>query len=233
MTWFYKYRFAFFIGTAAIFLAGMFAGFGSYVFLRSPQDTAIKVNDTKISMEQFQRTVDEIASQSPRTPSEPELVQIKKMAAQELIREEAFAKEAEHYQIHVVDPELASYVESIPAFQKEGRFDQDTYIRTLRYNLHMTPEQFEAARRRELAFRKLQLLMGLAIQVPQSEFPEAAQWALSSIKDPKQRQKIAKDPKELSSLVHNNETNLVTESWVNSLNAKLRINIVAPELRSL
>src|SRR5579862_8416422 len=197
MTWFYKHRYVLFIAIGIIFMAGMFAGFGSYVFLRSPQDTAIKVNDAKISMEQYERTVNEIAAQSPHTPSEAELSQIRKAAVQEVVREEAFGQETEAHQIKVVDQELAAFIESIPAFQKDGHFDETSYVNMLRYNLHMTPEQFEAARKRELAFRKLQLFMGLAVQVPKTEFPEAVQWSLSSIKDPKELQKIKKDPKAL------------------------------------
>jgi hypothetical protein len=233
MTWFYKHRFAFFIGTAVIFLGGMFAGFGSYIFLRSPQDTAIKVNDATISMEQFQRAVDQIAARNPKTPSEADLVQIKKAAVQELIREEAFWQEAERYGIHVVDPELAAAIETIPAFKKEGRFDQGTYIRALRYNLHITPEQFEAAQRKDLAFRKFQLLINLAIHIPKTEFPEASQWALSTIKDSKEQQKIAKDPKALNNLIHNAETNQVMGAWLNYLNGQLRVKIVSSELKNL
>jgi hypothetical protein len=132
-----------------------------------------------------------------------------------------------------VDPELASYVEGAPPFQKDGRFDQDTYVRVLRYSLHMTPEQFEAARKKELAFRKLQFLISMSVLIPKTEIPEASLWSLSFIKDPKDRKKIAKDPKALENLVHNTETNAVQESWINSLNSQLRVTVVSSELKNL
>lgn len=55
----------------------------------------------------------------------------------------------------VTDYELISLIKSFPAFHKDGKFDTDTYQRTLRYAFGMTPDYFESGIRNSLCISKL------------------------------------------------------------------------------
>jgi peptidyl-prolyl cis-trans isomerase D len=64
---------------------------------------------------------------------------VKFQVMQELVRESVFLAEADKYGITVTDNELAQYIQSIPAFQTQGKFDQRAYMQALVNVVHMSP----------------------------------------------------------------------------------------------
>jgi hypothetical protein len=102
----------------------------------------MKVNGHKITQSQF----DTISRQIQRQQSDDQIKdqnQILSQAMNEVIREEVFRQEAARYGIFVPDQELQFMLHGTPAFQKEGRFDPETYWRTITGALGMTTKEFE------------------------------------------------------------------------------------------
>src|SRR5262245_40891306 len=122
MKWLRKHRYKIFLITVCGFLIGSFMGFGSYFFTRSPYDAAIEVNGQKISYKRYQNRFRQYMQQrqNEKTPMDKQATdQVKQQAVQDLVREAVFVKEAEKYRITVTDNELASYIQSAPAFQRD------------------------------------------------------------------------------------------------------------------
>jgi peptidyl-prolyl cis-trans isomerase D len=67
---------------------------------------------------------------------------IKKLVIDNLIDQRLWLKDAQRMSLTVGREELTDLVTSIPAFQKDGRFDLELYRRVLAAN-HLTPETFE------------------------------------------------------------------------------------------
>jgi peptidyl-prolyl cis-trans isomerase D len=78
----------------------------------------------------------------------------------ELISKILMMQEAKRLGLTVSDDELRESIESLPAFQLEGRVDQRMYERALRLS-RLTAEQFEQMQRENLVLTKLVTLVRL------------------------------------------------------------------------
>ncbi|MFH1046362.1 MAG: SurA N-terminal domain-containing protein [Candidatus Omnitrophota bacterium] len=63
--------------------------------------------------------------------------------------------EAAKEKIKVVDEEIISFIQSLPLFQKDGRFDQARYNSIINYSFRLNPREFEEQIRQELMIEKL------------------------------------------------------------------------------
>jgi len=92
------------------------------------------------------------------------------MTLQNLIDRHLLLRQADTLGLRVTDKELLEEITAIPAFQREdGSFvGEELYSRILRSN-QMTPEEFEAALRRDLLVRKLQQALAAGIVISDAE----------------------------------------------------------------
>lgn len=93
---------------------------------------------------------------------------LKGQAMDQLIHGALLRQEAQRIGLRVTEAELRDSVAQMPAFQRNGRFNRNVYLNTLRAN-GMTAGEFEEAQRNELLGRKLQELIAAGIHVSEQE----------------------------------------------------------------
>lgn len=93
---------------------------------------------------------------------------IKHRALDQLVRANLLRQEAERIGLRTSEGEVRDTIAAMPAFQNEGRFDKDFYVRVLRAN-NLTPSEFEASQRDDLLVRKLQELVLAGVNVGEGE----------------------------------------------------------------
>ncbi|HET6514997.1 MAG TPA: SurA N-terminal domain-containing protein [Thermodesulfovibrionales bacterium] len=96
---------------------------------------------------------------------------LKQKVLASLVDEKVLLIAAQKAGIKVTDEELEDSVMKDPTFQRDGKFNRDVYVRTLQLN-RMTPEYFEALKRRELALSKMRRLIGEAVDVTDVYIPQ-------------------------------------------------------------
>ncbi len=156
------------------FLFATFAYFGAGGILTKGIDTVATVNNKKVSYSEFSKAVSRAIENQREQKKDAELTdadlqQIKMGVLQDMISEEAFYQAALRYGIIVTDAEVSAHLRQIPAFQKNGHFDHQTYFQTLRYGLKMNYDEFEKSRKRALAVDKVRFLIYLLSKVTDKE----------------------------------------------------------------
>ncbi|HHN64013.1 MAG TPA: hypothetical protein ENK09_01455 [Nitrospirae bacterium] len=96
---------------------------------------------------------------------------IKEKALERLIEDRLLFIRARELGLTVTDRELQEAIMHEPAFQRNGRFSRDIYIRTLQLN-RLNPAYYEDMKRRELLVRKLRLLVEEPVTVSEEELGE-------------------------------------------------------------
>ncbi|NIA08792.1 MAG: hypothetical protein GWP10_03260 [Nitrospiraceae bacterium] len=143
-------------------------GVGSY---RSQKASILaKVNGDKILMESYHRAYNNIMNRYRQMfkGQIPEgllsRLNIKQQAADSLIDKVLICQAAKKQGIRVTDKEIQGLILSIPAFKRNGAFDQRLYERALREE-RITPAAFETQVREQLLADKVRTLLcsGLAV----------------------------------------------------------------------
>ncbi|OGV78422.1 MAG: peptidylprolyl isomerase [Methylotenera sp. RIFCSPLOWO2_02_FULL_45_14] len=138
-----------------------FALFGIDSYLsQSGKNVAIaKVNGTDISIQAYSNAMQEIRN---RMQSEGKVDQaqldspaVKSLVLDRLINEQLLTEEIKRENYAISDAQLATYITSMPTFQKDGKFSQDLYDQVLQQN-NMTPSRFEAGMRSDLLAQQAQ-----------------------------------------------------------------------------
>ncbi|KKK74817.1 hypothetical protein LCGC14_2879960, partial [marine sediment metagenome] len=93
---------------------------------------------------------------------------LEEVVVNNLIRRELLLQEARREKIGVSDQELREEIKSHPAFQKEGRFDKETYFALLDW-LGYTPQKFEEEMSKEISITKLKNLILDGIEISKKE----------------------------------------------------------------
>lgn len=232
MKWFHKNRKKIFLLVIAIFVIGSFAGFGSYFFAQSPLDAAIQVNGRKIPYKRFenlyQQVIEEQRQKSPEPLTDPQREYLKRQVVQALVQEEVFLMEAEKLGIQATDAELAQVIQSIPAFQRDGRFDVRAYQEMLG-RLRLRVEDFEAEQRRQLMAQKAQFVMASGVKISSLEFPAKVQAALAQAKE-EDRKKILENIDGFRENVRRQEVQACLQEWYSDINTKLKIKVLLNKL---
>jgi len=151
-----------------------FAYFGVSGYVTKDADTVAIVNSVKISYTKYNMNVNKAFSSQREQKKDSELTaeeqkQIRINVLQSMISEEAFSQAANKYRLKVTDDEVIAYLQQIPAFQKNGKFDHKTYFQILQYGLNTTPEEFEESRRTALLTDRLKFIISLLSKVTDSE----------------------------------------------------------------
>lgn len=93
---------------------------------------------------------------------------LKQQALDKLVYQAILMKKAQDLQVKVTDEEIRSFISSLPAFQRNGVFDDRLYQQMLRYN-KLTPEDFENEQRKSLLIMKLEDLLQDGVHVSDEE----------------------------------------------------------------
>lgn len=143
-----------------ILVAVTFISWGGYSLIREKKVTyAAKVNGVTIEWKEyndaFQNTIKQYRDALGPSFSEKmiEELRLREQILDNLIAKILILQEAKRLGLSVSDDELRRGIESVPAFQVNGRFDKRSYERALRLN-RMTPEEFEQSQRESLLISK-------------------------------------------------------------------------------
>ncbi|NNN05320.1 MAG: SurA N-terminal domain-containing protein [Elusimicrobia bacterium] len=166
-----------FAATLTIFFGGMFVGFGGYWFeKRDLQGVVARVGGAKILYSTLMAQVELYEDQAQRQGKELTDAQLKELK-QELLNgmmvDELLAQKADELGFVVSDAELARDIRGTPAFRRDGRFDEESYIALLRERFRMTPQEFEIQRRKALKAALVQSLLMREAKVSPAELREA------------------------------------------------------------
>ena len=97
---------------------------------------------------------------------------LKERAVKDLINKILLLQEAQRLGLRVAPEEIQASIQNHPAFQKEGFFDKDTYLRALQ-RIRMTAKEFEANQKQMLLISKVQNLIVSSAKVSDREVLEA------------------------------------------------------------
>jgi len=166
ITWMQKHRkylvVTIWISTIAFVGAG-FVGWGTYQY-GSKSNSVARVGDVAVTMSEYQSLYSNLYEQYNQAmggrldEATAKQLGLKKQALQSLIYQALVKNFAAEHGIVVSDEEVQQAIVSIPAFQKNGLFDKQTYLATLR-NIRMKPKTFEANIKNELLVKKTLALL--------------------------------------------------------------------------
>lgn len=168
-----KHKVKIFLITIFGFLAGTFVGFGSYLFGdRNYYDTVAVVNNVKIPYKIYYSLYNN-RLETLRQAGQDITGEMKKIVQNDIIRnliqDEIIWQQTKDYGITVSDKELAADIQSYPYFLNEnGQFDIRYYYKFLN-NIRLSPKDFESLRRKQIASKKLQMLVASAAKVSDTE----------------------------------------------------------------
>ena len=168
-----------------IVLAFVFMGAGSFNSGRTTK--AASVNGEPVSIREYQqayqRIIDRLRQQfGDRFNNDMlEMFNVKQQAMNQVVETELLRQTALKYKLQVAPSELAETITSIPAFQKNGQFNQQQYKMVLNQN-RLSPETFEALQRESMLIQKLRSIMASGIQVSPAEARQWYNWKNVEIK---------------------------------------------------
>src|SRR5437764_2965711 len=162
-----------FLGLIALTFATW--GIESYTRFGGTRDEVATVNGLKISQREFEGELRQQQDRmrqllggrlDPATLDNPEA---RRALLEQMISQRLVASAALKSNLTVNDEALAETIHSIPAFQSEGKFSKAQYETMLRWqNPPMTPAQFEARLRYDLALAQLVRSVGDSAIVPRA-----------------------------------------------------------------
>jgi peptidyl-prolyl cis-trans isomerase D len=144
-----------------VLVAVTFISWGGYSYFRKKEETYVaKVNSVTIERREydnvFQNTVKQYQQALGPAFSEKMIdeLRLREKILDGLVEKILILQEAKRLGLSVSNEELRETIESIPAFQVNGQFDERNYQRVLRLN-RMTPEEFEQSQRENLLISKI------------------------------------------------------------------------------
>lgn len=105
------------------------------------------------------------------TPEMIKSLNLRSGLLEELIQRRLLLQEARSLGLDVADEELRASIAAIPEFRVGGQFSKERYLQALRLN-RVSPGQFEAEHKEQLAIQKLYDLIRDAVQVTEGEARE-------------------------------------------------------------
>jgi peptidyl-prolyl cis-trans isomerase D len=162
-----------FFATITVFLGGMVVGFGGYWFTdRDMQGVVARVGTTKIEYQELQTRVDLYADRMREQGvaiDDAKLTELRRELLNSLLVDNLLAIKADRMGIVVTDQELARDIRSDRSFQRDGRFDQETYFNAVRQALRISPQQFEDERRTALKSSHVKRLLARTVKISPTE----------------------------------------------------------------
>lgn len=256
MNWLRRYKKHIILAVVVVFIGTTFGSFGRDLFTGTTAGAAIVVDQEKVSRKRFDQLMTQVMQdrQSQGTALNPgEQEWLKRQVVQALVQEAVFMREADRYGVVVSDVELSHFIQTVPAFQKNGQFDPAAYQQVLAQN-RLTIPQFESDQRRQLRMQKTQFLMASGVHVSSLELPRRMQERMAKIdlvlkggpkgleKFPEEnpehrpagdvikrlqaeRATIVTNPAQFREQLRNNEIRASLQEWYSALNTTLKIKI--------
>lgn len=147
-----------------------------------PSQIVAKVNEHVISARQFRQAYDNLVrAYRDVYPNGAPAELLRSQALEQLVTGELLDQEAARLGLSVGEQELRESITVIPAFQVDGRFDKDAYLRTLQAN-NLKPSDFEESQRQQLLRTKLQELIQVGVHVTDAELRQRYEYENERVK---------------------------------------------------
>ena len=169
-----KHATSWLIKVALFAIVIVFIFWGGYSYTEKKASRVAAVNGSYIGMVEFQSMYNNLVEQMRRqfgkqfSPELAETLNLKRQALDQLINRRLLLAEAKMLELDVSREELQNAIISYPAFQTNGRFDQQRYQQILRLN-KLTPQEFEASQREDLLISKVQQFITRGTKVLDAE----------------------------------------------------------------
>ncbi len=222
MTWLRKRNKEILLFTFATFILGgvVFTGFQGFAL--TPFSPVVIVNGEKIPYHRFESRL-RLNMERETGPVAPDkAAALKDSTLHELVQEAAVLQEADRYGLTVTDGEVAAYIQSIPAFQQDGRFDQNRYVSYVTQQARTTPSAFEEERRRDIRRQKLLMLLSSSIKISDDEARTFFRQKSPELSE-KDRKELASDPAKLQNVAGQEQGNAVFQAWIMQMNGRLKV----------
>ncbi|RMG69839.1 MAG: hypothetical protein D6710_08075 [Nitrospirae bacterium] len=131
---------------------------------KNQNPVVIEIGKEKVYLDEYWRAYDNLRNiyrdiyKDKFTPEMEEKLALKEKTLEKLIEDRLLLRKAAEMGIYVSDEELQEAIMNEPAFQRDGVFNRNIYLRTLQLN-RLTPSYYEAAKRSELVLKKIRLLI--------------------------------------------------------------------------
>jgi peptidyl-prolyl cis-trans isomerase D len=141
------------------------------------EETLAKINGEVVNQREFaleyERLVDfyRQANKGTLTPEVLKTLNLKGMLLEQIIQRRLLIQEVQRLGLSVTDEEVMESIASIPGFQVNGRFSKSQYLQVLRAK-RLSPSQFEAEHREQLAIQKIYAIVLDAVRVTEEEVRE-------------------------------------------------------------
>jgi peptidyl-prolyl cis-trans isomerase D len=169
-----KHATSWLIKVALFAIVIVFIFWGGYSYTEKKASRVAAVNGSYIGMLEFQSMYNNLVEQMRQqfgkqfSPELAETLNLKKQALDQLINRRLILAQAKILELDVSREELQNAIISYPAFQTDGRFDQQRYQQILRLN-KLTPQEFEANQRQDLLINKVQQFITRGTKVLDAE----------------------------------------------------------------
>ena len=130
------------------------------------------VDGQAITKSEFDQTMRMAARQSGKNLSDSERNALAGDVLEMLIVQEVLLQQASDLNIGVSDGEIARMLKAQPNFQKDGKFDQQTYEHELR-DRGYSADRFEELQRRDMLLQKVQEIAQAGVTVTEAEVQTA------------------------------------------------------------
>ena len=152
-----------FVATITVFLSGSFVGLGGFYFTRRDTDGAVaRIGASKIPAQRLLIRVNQYAEALREKGTDVDdamMSRLKREMLNDMMIEEMMALKADELGLKVTNDELSRDIRATPAFQREGRFDQELYFRQVRAIFRENPQEYERSRRKAIKSGRLKQLI--------------------------------------------------------------------------
>jgi peptidyl-prolyl cis-trans isomerase D len=153
-----------------VILSFIFWGVGTVD--QSTKTAVVTIGEEQITLEEFWRAFDRTADiyrELYKAEFDDAMQEeLKQSVLKSLIQERVLFIAAVEAGITVSDDELQEAIINDPTFTRDGAFNSEIYLRTLELN-RLTPQYFEAAKRRELVINKMRRLIEDSVDLTPAE----------------------------------------------------------------
>ena len=213
------------ISTIAFVGAG-FVGWGAYSYNRDKSNSVATVGEKEITIDELQSTYSNLYSYYNQmmggklTKEAAEKLHLQDIALNQLIQEALLINYAKAHGITALEDEVLAKIQSIEAFQKNGKFDKKRYFQVLR-SIGTDANKFEKNLKKEIIIDKLTKMLNL----PATSLDTKMIFASAYMEDDLEAKKISVDPSTVK--VSDDELKKYWEAHKNSYLSKKSYQLAA------
>ncbi|MEI8361715.1 MAG: SurA N-terminal domain-containing protein [Betaproteobacteria bacterium] len=134
-------------------------GIDSYLNNVGNHVAVAEINGHSISVQEYSNALknmrDRLLSEGKADQSQLDSPEVKSIVLNQLISRQLLNNEIQRAKYAISDVQLSTYITGMPEFQKDGKFSQEIYDKTLQQN-HLSPSKFEAGMRNDLLSQQAQ-----------------------------------------------------------------------------